>query len=136
MGDERTIIPIALTITSGVSVAITIPEQFLKNGKHFNLLFCLSCPDEVKFRDLIEGNEPVTIINGVGGTAYILENSAANIFYADRLHLGFCYRLRWGNNGPANTAGTTGLVAHFLNLNTPCCARGFDPANTVIPPIA
>jgi hypothetical protein len=107
----------------------------LKPGIHFNLEFCLTKPDIVKFRDLIEGNEYVNIQNGVGGTIYVLENCLADIFYADRLHLGFCYRLRWSNNGPAVQTGATGLIAHFLNLNTPKCARGFNPANTTIPPV-
>jgi hypothetical protein len=116
-------------------VVITIPPQFLRPGKHLDLDFVLSEPDRVAFRDLIEGTEIVTVMNGIGGSAYVLENCLADIFYADRLHLGFCYRLRWSNNGPANVSGTTGLVGHFINLNTPRCARGFNPANTVIPPV-
>jgi hypothetical protein len=135
MHEHKRIRPIALTIISGTSVTITIPPQFLKPGKHLDLDFCLSEPDIVQFRDLIEGNEAVTIMNGVGGIVYILENSLADIFYADRLHIGYCYRLRWSNNGPANQTGTTGLIGHFLNLNTPKCARGFNPANTMIPPV-
>lgn len=125
--------PIDLTITSGTSVIITIPEVFLKDGKYFDLIFCLTEAERVKFRDLIVGNEVVTIQNGVGGTAYVLEDNKADIFYADLLRLGWCYRLRWGNNGAATTDGTTGLVGHFLNLNTPCCARKYNPANTAIP---
>lgn len=132
---KNTIEPISLTVISGTSVIITIPEQFLKDGKCFNLLFCLSRPDLVKFKDLITGTEVVTIQNGVGGTSYVLEDKNADIFYADLLCLGFCYRLKFGNNGPAVQAGTVGLIAHFLNLNTPCCARKFNPANTTIPPI-
>lgn len=127
--------PIEFDVVSGTSATITIPPQFLKNGKFFDLEFCLSKPDWVKFRDLIEGIEVVFIKNGCTGISYVLENSTGNIFYSDRLHLGFCYRIRWGNNGPASTAGTTGGVQHFINLNTPCCARGFDPENKVIPPI-
>lgn len=126
--------PIALTIVSGTSVTIVIPPQFLKNGKCFDLEFCLSEPDRVAFRDLIEGIEVVTIQNGVGGVSYVLETNAANVFYADRLHLGFCYRIRWGNNGPAIQTGQVAAIAHFINLNTPCCARGYDPANNTIPP--
>lgn len=127
--------PIDLTITSGTSVIITVPEIFLKDGKFFDMPFCLTEADEVKFRDLIIGTEVVSIKNGVTGTAYVLEDSTGDIFYADLLRLGWCYRIRWGNNGPADTAGTTGLVGHFLNLNTPCCARKYNPANTVIPPV-
>lgn len=125
--------PIDLTITSGVSVVITIPEVFLKDGKFFDLLFCLTEAQRVKYRDLIIGTEVVTIQNGVAGNAYVMEDNTADIFYADLLRLGWCYRIRWGNNGPAATDGTTGLVGHFLNLNTPCCARKYNPANTVIP---
>lgn len=132
----NTLRPIDITVTSGVSVVITIPEVFLKDGKFFNLLFCLSEAEKVKFRDLITGVEVVTIKNGVSGNAYVLEDNTADIFYADLLRLGWCYRIRWGNNGPANTTGTTGLVGHFLNLNTPCCARKYNPANTSIPPVA
>lgn len=135
MKNCNTIKPIALTVVSGVSVVITIPEQFLKDGKFFNLLFCLSEADKVKFKDLITGIEVVTIQNGVGGTSYVLEDNVADIFYADLLKLGWCYRIRWGNNGPATTDGTVGGIGHFLNLNTPCCARKFNPANTIIPPI-
>lgn len=131
----KTLKPIDLIVTSGTSVVIVVPEVFLKDGRFFNLLFCLSDANKVKFRDLITGTEVVTIQNGVAGTAYVLEDNTADIFYADLLRLGWCYRIRWGNNGPAVTAGTTGLVGHFLNLNTPCCARKYNPANTVIPTI-
>lgn len=131
---KNTVEPIDITITSGTSVVITIPPVFLKDGCHLNLLFCLTRPDFVKFKDLITGTEVVTIKNGVAGDEYVLEDKKADIFYADSLCIGYCYRLVWGNNGPANTQGTTGLVGHFLNLNTPCCARKFNPANTTIPP--
>lgn len=134
MNCENVIKPIDITVTSGVSVVITIPPQYLKDGKCFNLLFCLSKPDLVKFRDLITGTEVVSIQNGVAGTTYVLEDKNADIFYADLLRIGFCYRLKWGNNGPAVQTGQVGLIAHFLNLNTPCCARRFNPANTAIPP--
>lgn len=127
--------PIALTVVSGTSVTITIPEVFLKDGCFLNLEFCLAKPDLVKYKDLIIGNEVVLIQNGIGGTSYVVEDKKADIFYADSLILGYCYRLVWGNNGPATTDGATGLVAHFLNLNTPCCARKFNPANVVIPTI-
>lgn len=135
MDECRTLRPIDIIVSSGVSVVIVIPEVFLKDGKFFNLLFCLTEAERVKFRDLITGIEVVTIQNGVGGNAYVLEDNTADIFYADLLQIGWCYRIRWGNNGPATTDGTTGLVGHFLNLNTPCCARKFNPANTVIPPV-
>jgi len=131
--EDRLLRPIDITVTSGTSVVITIPEVFLRNGRHYSLLFDLTGPELVKFRDLIEGNEVVTIKNGVSGNACVLMCSSGNIFYADRLHLGRCYRLRYGNNGPANTGGTSGGVRHFIALNTPRCARGFDPANNVIP---
>jgi hypothetical protein len=124
--------PISLTITTGTSLVIVIPPQFLKPGKFFDLEFVLSQPDFVNFRDLVQGTEIVSIANGVGGTEYVLETCTGDIFYADRLRLCFCYRLRWSNNGPVSN--TAGLLAHFINLNTPCCARAFNPANTAIPP--
>jgi len=130
---NRPIHPIDITVTSGSSVVITIPEVFLRNGKHYSLLFELTPPELVKFHDLITGSEVVKIKNGVSGDAYVLMCSAGNIFYADRLHLGRCYRLRYGNNAPENTAGTSGGVKHFINLDTPRCARGYDPANNMIP---
>lgn len=132
---ERALRPIDITVTSGTSVAITVPEQFLKDGRFFRLIFCLSQPDLVKFRDLITGTEVVTIVNGVGGNAYVMLDRFADILYADLLHLGREYCIVWGNNGPADSQGTTGLVAHFLCVNSPCCARRFNPANTVIPPV-
>lgn len=127
--------PIDITVVSGTSVVITIPQVFLKDGCFLNLKFCLNKPDLIEFRDLIVGTEVVTIQNGVGGTAYVLEDNTADIFYADLLKLGWCYRLKFGNNGPANSLGTAGGVAHFLNLNTPCCARKYNPANTAIPTV-
>lgn len=127
--------PIDLIVTSGTSVVIVVAEVFLKDGKHFDMPFCLSNANKVKYKDLITGVEVVTIQNGVGGTAYVVEDKKFDIFYSDSLVLGYCYRLVWGNNGPATTDGSTGLVGHFGNLNTPCCARKFNPANTVIPAI-
>lgn len=131
----KTLKPIDITVVSGVSIIITIPEVFLKDGKCFNLLFCLTDAELVKFKDLITGIEVVSIQNGVGGITYVLEDNVADIFYADLLKIGWCYRIRFGNNGPAVQTGTVGLIGHFLNLNTPCCARKYNPANTVIPPI-
>jgi len=131
--ENRPIRPIDITVVSGSSVVITIPEVFLRNGKHYSLLFELTPPELVKFHDLITGSEVVSIKNGVCGESCVLMCSTGNIFYADRLHLGRCYRLRYGNNAPANTEGTAGGVKHFINLNTPHCARGYDPANNVIP---
>lgn len=132
---KNTLEPIDITVTSGTSVVITIPPVFLKDGCHLNLLFCLTKPDLVKFRDLIVGTEVVTIQNGVAGDSFVLEDKKADIFYADSLVIGYCYRLVWGNNGPSIQTGQVGGIGHFLNLNTPCCARKFNPANTVIPPI-
>lgn len=133
--NNNTVEPIDITVVSGTSVTITIPPVFLKDGCFINLLFCLSKPDLVAFRDLIVGTEVVTIQVGVGGTAYVMEDNTAGIFYADLLQLGWCYRLKWGNNGPANSLGTAGGVAHFFNCNTPCCARKYNPANTAIPTV-
>lgn len=135
MDNCNTLTPIDLIVTSGTSVVIVVSQVFLKDGKFFNMPFCLSEANRVKFRDLITGTEVVTIQNGVAGNAYVLEDNTADIFYADLLRLGWRYRVRWGNNGPATTDGTTGLVGHFLNLNTPCYARKYNPANTTIPVI-
>lgn len=132
---DRCLKPIDIAVVSGVSVTITVPEVFLRDGKCFDLLFCLHEPDRVKFCDLIEGNEVVTIQNGVGGISYVLEDKNGDTFYADLLRLGFCYVLRFGNNGPSIQTGQVSGIAHFINLNTPCCARRFNPANTTIPPI-
>jgi len=133
MRNERTIKPIDITVVSGTSVVITVPSQFLTDGKPFNMLFCLSQPDMVKYRDLIVGTEVVTIKDGVSGNAYVVEDKRADIFYADLLEIGRIYRLVWGNNGAANTTGTTGHVGHFICLNSPCCARRYNPANNTIP---
>lgn len=127
--------PIDITVVSGTSVIITIPPVFLSDGCFLNMLFCLTKPNLISFRDLIVGTEVVTIQNGVGGTQYVLEDNTADIFYANLLKLGWCYRLKWGNNGPANSLGTAGGVAHFYNCNTPYCERKYNPANIVIPTI-
>lgn len=131
--EKKIVKPIDISVTVGESVVVTIPQQYLKNGCFLNLLFCLSKPDLVEFQNLITGTEVVIIKNGPTGEGYVLEDNTANIFYADLLKIGYCYRLKFGNNGPANNTGSTGAVAHFINLNTPCCARRYNPANTIIP---
>lgn len=131
----KTLKPIDITVVSGVSVVITIPPVFLKDGCFINMLFCLTKPELITFNNLIVGTEVVTIQNGVDGTAYVLEDNTADIFYANLLKLGWCYRLKWGNNGPANTLGTAGGVAHFFNCNTPYCERKYNPANTALPTV-
>ena len=129
---NRPIRPIAIKVISGSSVVITIPEVFLRNKKHFSVLFELQEPDKVKFLDEIEGNEKVLFQNGIGGNSYIAE-APSSIMYADRLRLGHCYRMCWENNGAASTSGNAGGVQHFSVKNAPCCARPFNPANRVIP---
>lgn len=134
----NTVKPIDIEVVSSTpatlgSVIITIPEVFLQDGCFLNMIFCLSKPDLVRFRNLIVGTEVVTIRNGVDGTQYVMEDNTADIFYSGLLKLGYCYRLKWGNNGPANSVGTAGGVAHFYNCNTPYCERKFNPANTAIP---
>jgi len=109
------------------NVIIIIPYLNLKNGTHINLCFDLKCENLEEFNE-ITGIETVTIKVGECGKEYILEDNKANVFYADLLHLNYMYRLRFGNNGAKDPKGNGGL-GHFLNLNTPCCARAYDPAN-------
>ena len=127
--NAKTIKPIDITVDSGKSVIITIPPYRLTNGCHYNLFFCLTEIDISKYNHLIQGTEVVFIKNGVSGKKYILEDNKANTFYADLLKLNYCYRLRYGNNAPKNEEGVGEGFGHFLNLNTPVCARAYDPAN-------
>ena len=125
--------PIGIAVTPGTSVNITIPEIYLRNGKIDTLLFELTEPQRVIFLTR-EGNEPVTIINGVGGTTIALETSSANRFFSDRLFLGFKYRLKYGNDGAAISDNTAGAVEHFINLNTPNFAKPYNPQGLTTPP--
>jgi hypothetical protein len=84
--------------------------------------FCLTKAQEAKFAAAV-GTEPVSLQNGVGGDTVALLTRLGNIFYADRLHKCFEYRLAYGNDG------LPGGVAHFINLNTPKCAWGVNPSN-------
>lgn len=132
MKEEKILRPIDITVVPGVTLTITIPQIFLKKGKCHTLKFCLTEAEIVKLKSATR-TEAVLIQNGVGGISYVLEDSSGDIFYADKLLLGFCYRIKFGNNGPAVQAGTVGLIAHFININTPCCSIGIDPANATIP---
>ena len=120
--------PIKLVVNPSKDVIITVPKMCLKNGCHLNLCFILHCENLEEYRK-ITGIEVVKIQNGENGKIYILEDNKANIFYADLLLLNYKYRLRFGNNGAVDINGKGGL-GHFLNLNTPCCARPYDPANS------
>ena len=120
--------PIKLVVDCGKSVIVTVPKMCLKNGCHLNLCFILKCENLEEYRK-ITGIEIVKIQNGENGKVYILEDNKANVFYADLLLLRYDYRLRFGNNGATDKDGKGGL-GHFLNLNTPCCARPYDPANS------
>jgi hypothetical protein len=114
--------PIDLAIVPGTSVTITIPKQDFHNGKVIHIGFELTSALIEVFRTA-EGTETVSIQNGVGGTIYPLITKLGNIFYADRLKLGYVYALAFGNNGmPA-------AIPHFLNLNTPKKAWPINPAN-------
>lgn len=117
--------PTNLAVNSN-SVIITIPNVTLKNGMHINLCFDIHDHEILETYRQITGIETVTI--KVGNTEHILEDNKANVFYADLLHLGYMYRLRYGNNGCVDNKGK-GDLSHFLNLNTPCCAKAYDPAN-------
>lgn len=122
---RRILRPIDITVVPTVSVIIITPEIFIKNREMETLEFRLTRAERVKYSNIV-GNEIVYLQNGSGGTNYQLIDNAGNVFYADKLLLGFCYRLRFGNNGLP-----TG-VPHWINLNTPCCSRAFDPSNAVI----
>ena len=131
--EYKTIRPVALTVVPGTSVTIVIPQINLNNGKHIGLEFCLFEADKTNYNTLIEGIEPVLLQIGINGTSYVVENRKGNILYADKLLIGYCYRLIYGNNGAAATDGTTGLVEHFLCVNSPCCSKSYNPANTTPP---
>lgn len=130
--ERKCLKPIDITVVSGTSVTITIPEIFLRKGKIHTLVFCLTEAEFVKFKSVI-GTEVVLIQNGAGGISYVLEDNSGDIFYADKLLIGFEYRIKFGNNGPAVQTGSVGLISHFINLNTPCCSRAYDPGNTTVP---
>lgn len=119
--------PIDIIVTAGTSVTVVIPEITLFDKRCFTLVFYLTRPEIERLR-LAVGTEPVLIQNGVGGTAFPLEDCAADVFYANELILGYKYRIRFGNNGATTVAGVGGL-SHYINLNTPCCKRQIDPAN-------
>lgn len=116
--------PIDITVSSGSYVIITVPAMYLTKGCVNTLRFCLTKPDWVKYKTII-GNEIVYIQNGVNGENYQLEDKAGDVFYADKLLENYEYRIVFGNNG-------IGGVQHFLNLNTPKCARGYDPNNAAV----
>lgn len=117
--------PIGIKVAPGVQVTITIPKVFLKKGKTFCLDFCLTKAQIVEYSHII-GTELVYIQNDCGGTNYQLLDYAADVFFGDKLLLGKCYIIRFGNNGLPSS------VQHFINLNTPCCSRAYDPANSDI----
>lgn len=114
--------PIGITVLPGVQVTITIPQVFLKKGKTFCMDFCLTEAQVQEYAHII-GTEVVYIQNGIGGENYQLLDYAADIFYGGKLLLGRCYVIRFGNNGLPSS------VKHFININTPCCSRAYDPAN-------
>lgn len=119
---DRCLRPIDITVAPGTQVTIAVPEVFLHKGRCYTLNFCLTRPEIVKYSTII-GTETVFIQNGVGGDLHQMLDNAADIFYGEKLLRGFCYRLRFGNNGLPSS------VTHFLNLNTPCCGRDYNPNN-------
>lgn len=118
--------PIGITVISGVQVNIVIPEIYLLKGKTIAVKFCLTKPETIEYSKIV-GTEVVYIQNGVGGELYQLLDCAADIFYGTKLVLDkcdpICYILRFGNNGLPSS------VKHFINLNTPCRSKAYDPAN-------
>lgn len=116
-----------IVIIPGTSVTIIIPEITLFDKRMFTLEFCLTRAQIEKLRTAT-GTEPVLIQNGVGGDIAPLEDCAGDVFYANELIPGYCYRIRYGNNGPVDLIGTGGL-AHYININSPKCKRQIDPGN-------
>lgn len=119
-----------IIVTAGTSVVIVIPEITLYDKRMFTLCFDLTRAQIEKLR-LAQGTEPVFIRDGISGTDFPLEDCAGDQFFSNSLIPCYKYRLRFGNNGPVDTAGTGGL-SHYINLNTPCCKRQIDPANGVV----
>jgi len=113
--------PIDITVVSGTSVTIIIPEIDLVNGRVDVLKFCLTKTQLAQLRTAT-GIETVSIQVGVSGTPLPLLTRLGNIFYADRLRQCFEYRIAYGNNGPSSTQ-------HFINLNTPKPYKGYDPGS-------
>lgn len=118
--------PIGITVISGVQVNIILPEIYLLKGKTVAFKFCLTKPEIVEYSKII-GTEVVYIQNGVGGEVYQLLDCAADVFYGTKLVLDCCdpivYIIRFGNNGLPSS------VKHWINLNTPCRSKAYDPAN-------
>ena len=113
-----------LTVVSGTSVTITIPDIILINGIVRTLQFFLT-PAQRVLLDTSTGIEQVFI--QTNGTSYPLLTRLANIFYADRLIPRRQYRIAFGNNGlPAG-------IPHFINFNTPRCTRAYNPADGTTP---
>jgi len=113
-----------LTVVSGTSVTITIPDIILINGIVRTLQFFLT-PAQRVLLDTSTGIEQVFI--QTNGTSYPLLTRLANIFYADRLIPRRQYRIAFGNNGlPAG-------IPHFINFNTPRCTRAYNPADGTAP---
>ena len=112
--------PIDVTVVSGTSVTIMIPEVALVNGKVDKMKFCLTKADRAQLETAV-GTEPVSIQAGAAGTPIPLLTRIGNVFYADRLELHYNYRIAYANNGPSGP--------HFLNLNTPKPGRAYDPNN-------
>lgn len=121
--------PIDIIVTAGVSVVIIIPEITLFDKRCFSLEFCLTRPEIEKLR-LAQGIEVVLIRNGVNGTDFVVEDCAADVMLSNELIVGYCYRIRFGNNGAIST--TAGGLSHYIVLNTPKCKRQIDLANGAV----
>ena len=119
--------PIKLEVSPGTKVTIIVPDVHLHKGKEFDLVFFLTCPAAQTY-STITSTEAVYI--QTGGVDYQLLDKAADIFYGGLLHRDRCYRIRFGNNG------LPGKVKHFINLDSPRCARPYDPNNAIDGPTA
>lgn len=113
-----------IAVVPNTSVTITVSPTDLDNGKAYPLVFCIPKIQEELFNTIV-GNEPITIEVGAGGKKYPVVTNLANMFYSGRLHLGYCYRLIFANDG------MPGKITHFTCVNTPCTNK-FNPGNTNI----
>jgi len=115
-------LPLDLTVTAGTQVVIIVSDDAPANGEAIELKWELTPAMWAKFQAAL-GTEKVLIQPGVNGAQIPLLTRLGNIFYADRLVLGYIYRCSYGNNGLPSA------VAHYINFNTPSRVNGYNQAN-------
>lgn len=125
---NRKLMVIDATIISGTSITITLQPSHWVDSCEYCFKFCLTGETLENYRTQKQGKEIVLLKNGVSGTTVVLEDKAGDVFYSDLLHLGREYVIRYGNNGAISN--DKGGLAHFINLNSPCCATKYNPANS------